>query len=120
VNLSKPDVQINQIFKRFGHCSSAASYCEVFRAVDRIAHNVEVSLYNVDKLFWLVGSGHFYDGPLGKSCRRHRAARKGVHRRSPAKTGANRERDGPSLAPRMPAGKGCSTSAMSAHAQQRC
>jgi hypothetical protein len=43
VNLSRPDVQINPILKGIGFCSSAASYYEVFRAVDRVAHNVEVS-----------------------------------------------------------------------------
>jgi hypothetical protein len=69
--------------------------------VDRVAHNVEVNPYKVDKLFWLVGSGHFYDDPLGRPCRRHRAARKGVHHRGPARTGASRERDGLGLAPRM-------------------
>ena len=43
MNLSRPDVQINKILKGIGFCSSAASYYEVFRAVDRVAHNVEVS-----------------------------------------------------------------------------
>ena len=60
---SKPDVQIKHIFKGIGICSSAASFYEAFRAVDRVAHNVEVNPYKVDKLFWLVGSGHFYDDP---------------------------------------------------------
>ena len=28
-----------------------------------MAHNADVTPYNADKLFWLVGSGHFYDDP---------------------------------------------------------
>jgi hypothetical protein len=63
VHFSKPDVQIRHIFGGVGLCSPAASDYEVFRAVDRVAHNVGVSPYNVDKLFWLVGSGRFYDDP---------------------------------------------------------
>ena len=28
-----------------------------------MARNAGVTSYNADKLFWLVGSGHFYDDP---------------------------------------------------------
>jgi hypothetical protein len=35
----------------------------VFRAVGRLARNAGVTPYNADKLFWLVGSGYFYDDP---------------------------------------------------------
>ena len=35
----------------------------MFRAVGRLAPNVGVTPYNADKLFWLVGSGYFYDDP---------------------------------------------------------
>ncbi len=61
MNFSKPDVHIKHIFGGIGLCSRAASDYEVFRAVDRVAHNVGVTPYNVDKLFWLVGNGRFYD-----------------------------------------------------------
>jgi hypothetical protein len=33
----------------------------VFKAVARVALNVGVTPYNVDKLFWLIGSGHVYE-----------------------------------------------------------
>jgi hypothetical protein len=35
----------------------------VFKAVARVASNVDVTPYNVDKLFWLIGSGNFYGNP---------------------------------------------------------
>jgi hypothetical protein len=35
----------------------------VFKAVARVASNVDVTPYNVDKLFWLIGSGYFYGNP---------------------------------------------------------
>ena len=33
------------------------------KAVARVASNVGVTPYNVDKLFWLIGSGYFYEDP---------------------------------------------------------
>jgi hypothetical protein len=33
------------------------------KAVARVARYSSVTAYNVDKLFWLIGSGHFYDKP---------------------------------------------------------
>jgi hypothetical protein len=36
---------------------------EVFKAVARVARNVSVTPYNVYKLFWLIGSGYFYEDP---------------------------------------------------------
>jgi hypothetical protein len=42
----------------------------VFKAVARVARNVGVTPYNVDKLFWLIGSGYFYnDEHIGKKGR---------------------------------------------------
>jgi len=34
---------------------------QIFKAVIRVAKNVQLSPYNVDKLFWLIGSGNFYN-----------------------------------------------------------
>jgi hypothetical protein len=35
-----------------------------------VAQNVGVTPYNVDKVFWLIGSGYFYDDPqIGKNGR---------------------------------------------------
>ena len=35
----------------------------MFKDVARVAQSVGVTPYNVDKLFWLIGSGHLYDDP---------------------------------------------------------
>ena len=32
----------------------------VFKAIVRVARNVDVTPYAVDKVFWLIGSGNFY------------------------------------------------------------
>jgi hypothetical protein len=59
-NFSKPDVQIKAIFPALGLCPFGTSDYEVFKAIARVARNVGVTPYNVDKLFWLIGSGYFY------------------------------------------------------------
>ncbi len=70
INFAKPDVQIKKIFMGIGLCRSKANDYQVFKAIVRVAHNSGVSPYNVDKLFWLVGSGNFYDDEhLGKKGR---------------------------------------------------
>ena len=60
---SKPDVHVKDIFGGLGLCAEGAGDYEVFRAVGRLARNAGVTPYNADKLFWLVGSGHFYEDP---------------------------------------------------------
>jgi hypothetical protein len=62
-NFSKPDVHVKEIFGAIGLCPQGAGDYEVFRAVARVARNAGVTPYNADKLFWLVGSGYFYDDP---------------------------------------------------------
>jgi hypothetical protein len=62
-NFSKPDVHVKDIFGALGLCPQGAGDYEVFRAVARVARNVGVTPYNADKLFWLVGSGYFFDDP---------------------------------------------------------
>jgi hypothetical protein len=62
-NFSKPDVHVKDIFGSLGLCAQGAGDYEVFRAVARVAQNAGVTPCNVDKLFWLVGSGYFYDDP---------------------------------------------------------
>jgi hypothetical protein len=62
-NFSKPDVHVKDIFGAIGLCAQGAGDYEVFKAVARVARNAGVTPYNVDKLFWLVGSGYFYDDP---------------------------------------------------------
>jgi hypothetical protein len=62
-NFSKPDVHVKDIFWAIGLCTWGTSDYEVFKAVARVARNVGVTPYNVDKLFWLIGSGYFYEDP---------------------------------------------------------
>jgi hypothetical protein len=58
-NFSKPDVHIKEIFSQLG-LSATRDDVEVFKAVGRVARNVGVTPYEVDQLFWLVGSGYFW------------------------------------------------------------
>jgi len=54
-------VHVKDIFWAIGLCHWGTSDYDVFKAVARVARNVDVTPYNVDKLFWLIGSGYFYD-----------------------------------------------------------
>jgi hypothetical protein len=56
-------VHVKGISGGLGLCAEGAGDYEVFRAVGRLARNAGVTPYNADKLFWLVGSGYFYDDP---------------------------------------------------------
>ena len=60
-NFSKPDVHIKEIFQSLGLCPWGSSDYEVFKAVARVARNAGVTPYNVDRLFWLIGSGYFQE-----------------------------------------------------------
>jgi hypothetical protein len=60
-NFSKPDVHVKDIFWALELSPWGTSDYEVFKAVARVARNVGVTPYNVDKLFWLIGSGNFYE-----------------------------------------------------------
>jgi len=62
-NFSKPDVHVKEIFWATGLSPLGTSDYEVFKDVARVARNAGVTPYNVDKLFWLVGSGYFYEDP---------------------------------------------------------
>jgi hypothetical protein len=69
-NFSKPDVHIKEIFQGIGLCPEGSSDYEVFKTVARVARNVGGTPHEVDKVFWLVGSGYFYDDPhIGKKGR---------------------------------------------------
>ncbi len=70
INFAKPDVQLHDIFVGLKLCPENADDYEVFKAVVRVAKNAEVTPYNADKLFWLIGSGYFYDDEhIGKKGR---------------------------------------------------
>ena len=60
INYGKPDVHIIEIFEATGLVEKGASNYQILKSITRIAKNINVSAYNVDKLFWLIGSGYFY------------------------------------------------------------
>jgi len=61
VNFAKPDVHLQDIFIGLNLCPADASDYEVSKAVVRLAKNAKVSPYAADKIFWLIGSGFYYD-----------------------------------------------------------
>lgn len=63
VNYGKPDVHIIKIFSGIGLCSEKSSPYQVQKVIAQIAKSAKVSSYDVDKLFWLIGSGKFYKHP---------------------------------------------------------
>jgi len=58
-NYSKPDVHLIDIFS--GLELSSPAPLDIFRAVDTMAKEVDETPYAVDKVFWLIGSGNFYN-----------------------------------------------------------
>jgi hypothetical protein len=68
VNYGKPDVHVIEIFAGIGLCPDGASPYQVQKVISQIAGAAEVSAYAVDKVFWLIGSGKFYNHPkIGKA-----------------------------------------------------
>lgn len=63
LNFAKPDVHVKAIVKGLKLSSDTANDYAVFKAVVRIAAHSGTTPYDVDKLFWLVGSGYFYHHP---------------------------------------------------------
>ena len=73
VDFGKPDVHIIEQFEALGLIKEKSSNYQVLKAITRISEHVGVSAYNVDKVFWLIGSGYFYhhihigkDGHVGR------------------------------------------------------
>lgn len=69
----KPDVHIKEIFAGLKLCPPKASSYQVQKTIARIAKDEGASAFNVDKVFWLIGSGKFYkhhdlgkDGRIGR------------------------------------------------------
>jgi hypothetical protein len=70
INFPKPDVHLRDIFTALGLCSEKQTDYQLFKVIVRVAWNAGVSPYNADKVFWLIGSGYFYDDPnVGKKGR---------------------------------------------------
>lgn len=55
----KPDTHINDISRNLG-ITNAKSDFGVFKDLEAYCRRVDMLPYEVDKLFWLVGSGRFY------------------------------------------------------------
>lgn len=61
VNFPKPDVHLRDIFTSLKLCPVTNDDYQLFKSIIRLASNANVSAYNADKVFWLIGSGYFYD-----------------------------------------------------------
>ena len=61
INYGKPDVHIKDIFEAHNLIQKKATNYQILKAIIRIANNAGVTTYNIDKLFWLIGSGKFYN-----------------------------------------------------------
>jgi hypothetical protein len=59
-NFAKPDVHLRDIFLALSLCDPTADDYGVFKAIVRVARHCETTSYEVDKMFWLMGSGYFY------------------------------------------------------------
>lgn len=67
VNFPKPDIHLRDIFSALKLCEDAKDQYHLFKAIVRVADNSNVTPYNVDKVFWQIGSGKFYRDPqIGK------------------------------------------------------
>ena len=76
VNFPKPDVHLRDIFRALRLCGDKDDDYQLFKAIVRLSTNAGVSPYNVDRVFWLIGSGYFYndrdignDGRIGRKKR---------------------------------------------------
>lgn len=63
LDFGKPDVHVKDILFGLGFTPARTKDYEAFKAIVLVAHDAKLSPYHVDKLFWLVGSGYFYDHP---------------------------------------------------------
>lgn len=61
VNFPKPDVHLRDIFTALILCPDKPNDYQLFKAVIRVADHAGVSAYDADKVFWLIGSGYFYN-----------------------------------------------------------
>ncbi len=57
----KPDVHIRDIFIGIGISHDNISDYQLFRDVINFSESISEVPYTVDKLFWLIGSGNFYN-----------------------------------------------------------
>lgn len=65
--LGKPDVHIRDIFLACGLCTKGDTDYAILKVLVQVAEDVGVTAYNADKVFWLIGSGRFYQHPKIRS-----------------------------------------------------
>lgn len=63
LDFGKPDVHIRDIFVGLRLCPARVSDYALLKLMVRMARHVGRTPYAVDKLLWLIGSGHFYEDP---------------------------------------------------------
>ena len=63
-NFPKPDVHLRNIFTALELCPEGCDDYQLFKAIVRLANNSNVTPFNAGKVFWLIGSGHFYNDPM--------------------------------------------------------
>lgn len=63
VNFPKPDVHLRDIFQGIGLCVEKPDDYMLFKSIIRVSLHAQVTPYDADKIFWLIGSGYFYDDP---------------------------------------------------------
>jgi hypothetical protein len=63
VNFPKPDVHLRDIFQGISLCVEKPDDYTLFKSIIRVSLHAQVTPYNADKIFWLIGSGYFYDDP---------------------------------------------------------
>lgn len=61
LNYGKPDVHIKDIFHAIGLIEEKSTPYQIQKVISDFADAVGVTSYNIDKLFWLIGSGEFYN-----------------------------------------------------------
>ncbi|MGE4466130.1 hypothetical protein [Sphaerochaeta sp.] len=59
----KPDVHIKEIFYTLDLIKHYDSDYHVLKAIVKISENVGKTAYEIDKIFWLIGSCYFYKYP---------------------------------------------------------
>jgi hypothetical protein len=63
-NFSKPDVHLRDIFTALELCQVGVDDYHLFKTIISMAKSANVTPYATDKLFWLIGSGYFYNDPF--------------------------------------------------------
>jgi len=84
-NYGKPDVHVNRLLVGLGLCAPNPTPYQAQRLIAQIARAENVPPYDVDKVFWLIGSGKLYkhknlgkNGHIGRMTKRFLVERHGA------------------------------------------